>query len=309
METSREPKLVVENLQKSYGDVQAVRDVTFSVAEGEIFGLLGPNGAGKTTTLECIVGLRRPDGGAIQLCGIDALQQPEAVKQIVGVALQSTFLQDKITPREAVHLFGSFYSHRVSADQLLARFSLQEKANAPFDSLSGGQKQRLAIALAFVNEPQVLFLDEPTTGLDPQSRRELHNAIAQMRQEGRTVLLTTHYIEEAHALCDRIAIVDHGKVIAEGKPDDLIAKSHAGQYVSVRTARPLDIAQLRAMQNVSNVEAADGALELKTANAGQVVIDLVRMIESQGNQIIDLQISRPSLEDVFIELTGSRLRE
>ena len=309
METSRAAKLVVENLQKSYGDVQAVRGVSFSVAEGEIFGLLGPNGAGKTTTLECIVGLRRPDGGSIQLCGIDALQQPEAVKQIVGVALQSTFLQDKITPREALGLFGSFYNHRVSADQLLARFSLHEKANAPFDSLSGGQKQRLAIALAFVNEPQVLFLDEPTTGLDPQSRRELHNAIGQMRQEGRTVLLTTHYIEEAHALCDRIAIVDHGKVIAEGKPDDLIAQSHAGQHVSVRTARPLDVAQLRAMQNVSSVETYDGTVELKTANAGQVVIDLVRMIEAQSNQIIDLQIRRPSLEDVFIELTGSRLRE
>src|SRR5207253_2513240 len=140
-----------------------------------------------------------------------------------GVALQSTFLQDKITPREALNLFGSFYERRVSADRLLERFSLREKANAPFDSLSGGQKQRLAIALAFVNEPQVLFLDEPTTGLDPQSRRELHQAILQMRAEGRTVLLTTHYIEEAHALCDRIAIVDHGKVIAEGKPDDLIA--------------------------------------------------------------------------------------
>jgi len=302
-------KLVVTNLEKSYGSVQAVRGVSFSVAEGEIFGLLGPNGAGKTTTLECVVGLRRPDGGSIQLCGIDALEQPEAVKQIVGVALQSTFLQDKITPREALHLFGSFYSHRVPADQLLQRFSLQEKANAPFDSLSGGQKQRLAIALAFVNEPQVLFLDEPTTGLDPQSRRELHHAIGQMRQEGRTVLLTTHYIEEAHALCDRIAIVDHGTVIAEGKPDDLIAKSHAGQHVSVRTARPMDVSQLRAMQNVSSVEAADGAMELKTANAGQVVIDLVRMIETQGNQIIDLQIRRPSLEDVFIELTGSKLRE
>jgi ABC-2 type transport system ATP-binding protein len=302
-------KLLVTNLQKDYGDLHAVRGVSFSIAEGEIFGLLGPNGAGKTTTLECVVGLRRPDGGSIQLCGIDALQQPETVKQVTGVALQSTYLQDKITPREALHLFGSFYAHRVSARKLLERFSLQEKADAPFDSLSGGQKQRLAIALAFVNEPQVLFLDEPTTGLDPQSRRDLHQVIQQLRHDGRTVLLTTHYIEEAHALCDRIAIVDHGRAIAEGTPDDLIARSSAAQHVAFRTARPLDNAQLRSIQNVSGIETIDGVVELKTAKASQVVIDLVRLIESQDNQIIDLQIRRPSLEDVFIELTGSRLRE
>lgn len=302
-------KLLVNNLQKRYGDSQAVRGVSFAVAEGEIFGLLGPNGAGKTSTVECVVGLRRPDGGSVQLCGIDALEQPEAVKERVGVALQSTFLQDKIKPREALHLFGSFYRRHVDADVLLERFALTEKANAPFDSLSGGQKQRLAIALAFVNEPEVLFLDEPTTGLDPQSRRDLHNAILHMKQEGRTVLLTTHYIEEAHALCDRIAVIDHGKVIAEGKPDDLIAQSKATQRVSVRTARPLDPQKLRAIPGVAGIEMVDGAVELKTARVSGVVLEVARLIEAQGNELIDIQIRRPSLEDVFIELTGSKLRE
>jgi ABC-2 type transport system ATP-binding protein len=302
-------KLVVENLQKRYGDFEAVRGVSFTIAQGEIFGLLGPNGAGKTSTVECVVGLRRPDGGKIRLCGIDALQQPENVKQRVGVALQSTYLQDKITPREAINLFGSFYTHRVGADKLIERFSLEEKANSPFDSLSGGQKQRLAIALAFVNEPEVLFLDEPTTGLDPQSRRELHQSILHMRQEGRTVLLTTHYIEEAHALCDRIAIVDHGKIVAEGKPDDLIAKSKATQRVSVRTLKPLDANVLRSISGVDDVDIVGENIELKTSRASDVIIELVRLIDAQANELIDLHIRRPSLEDVFIELTGSKLRE
>jgi ABC-2 type transport system ATP-binding protein len=301
--------LVVKDLVKRYGDVEAVRGVSFEVSGGEIFGLLGPNGAGKTSTVECVVGLRRPDGGSIRLCDMDALQQPERVKQRVGVALQSTALQDKITPREALRLFGSFYRNRADVNQLIDRFALGEKADSPFDTLSGGQRQRLALALAFVNQPEVLFLDEPTTGLDPQSRRDLHDSILEMRREGRTVLLTTHYIEEAHALCDRIAIVDHGRVIAEGRPDDLIAKARDTQRISVRTAQPLALNELRALPAVQSASQAGDQAELKTTRVSQTVIELVRLIEARNNELVDLHIHRPSLEDVFIELTGKGLRD
>ncbi|MDB5291495.1 MAG: hypothetical protein JWL69_2736 [Phycisphaerales bacterium] len=302
-------KLVVQNLIKRYGDFEAVRGVSFEVAEGEIFGLLGPNGAGKTSTLECVVGLRRPDGGAIELCGIDAIARPAEVKHRIGVALQSTSLQDKITPREALALFSSFYPKRAGVEQLIQRFALEDKADSSFDSLSGGQRQRLALALAFVNEPEVLFLDEPTTGLDPQSRRDLHASILDMRREGRTVLLTTHYIEEAHALCDRVAIVDRGKVIAIGKPDELIANAAALPRIVVRAASPLDSASLSALPGVRQVESTNGQAQLKSGNVSRTVIELVRMLEASGNELLDLQITRPSLEDVFIELTGSSLRE
>jgi ABC-2 type transport system ATP-binding protein len=299
-------QLLVKDLQKRYGDVDAVRGVTFEVAKGEIFGLLGPNGAGKTSTLECAVGLRRPDGGSIELCGIDALAQPRRVKERIGVALQSTSLQDKITPREALGLFGAFYAKRLNPNQLIERFSLGEKADQPFDALSGGQRQRLALALAFVNDPDVLFLDEPTSGLDPQSRRELHDDIRELKREGRTVLLTTHYIEEAHQLCDRIAIVDHGRVIAEGKPDELIAAARTMPRLDVRTSAPLDLAALRAIVGVDHVEIAGDRARLTTPRASQTVVELVHLIESQGNELIDLHIYRPSLEDVFIELTESQ---
>src|SRR5581483_7072958 len=198
--------VIVHNLVKRYGPVEAVRGVGFDVHAGEIFGLLGPNGAGKTTTVECVIGLRRPDQGTIEIDGIDALAQPDRTKQRIGAQLQATALQDKITPREALRLFGSFHDRRADVRSLIDRFALSEKADAPFESLSGGQRQRLALALAFVNDPAVLFLDEPTSGLDPQSRRELHESIRQMRAEGRAILLTTHYIAEAHDLCDRIAI-------------------------------------------------------------------------------------------------------
>ncbi|HET6251086.1 MAG TPA: ABC transporter ATP-binding protein [Tepidisphaeraceae bacterium] len=302
-------KLVVRNLTKRYGDVEAVRGVSFEVADGEVFGLLGPNGAGKTTTIECIIGLRQPDGGEIELCGINAVTSPKSVKELIGVALQSTFLQDKITPREALKLFGSFYAKRAGTHDLLARFSLLEKADARFDTLSGGQRQRLALALAFVNEPEVLFLDEPTTGLDPQSRRDLHADILKMRAEGRTVVLTTHYIEEAHILCDRLAIIDHGKVIAIGKPDDLVKASQTAMRITVQASQPLDAARLKEIPSVQGISADGNRAVLETNNIGQTVIDLLRALEQTHNELVDLQISRPSLEDVFIERTGTALRD
>jgi ABC-2 type transport system ATP-binding protein len=302
-------KILVQNLLKRYGPVEALRGVSFEVPDGQIFGLLGPNGAGKTTTLECVIGLRQPDSGSIQVCGIDALADPDGVKQKLGAQLQATALQDKITPREALKLFGSFYKKQADIDSLIERFSLTEKADASFDSLSGGQKQRLALALAFVNEPEVLFLDEPTTGLDPQSRRELHASILRMREDGHTVLLTTHYIEEAEKLCDRLAIIDHGRIIATGTPRELIERSKALPQITVRTARPLTVEQVRGLSVVEQaVEGTDG-LQLRTRNVSRAVIEAVNLLETQGNELLDLQIHRPSLEDVFIELTGSSLRD
>src|ERR1043165_495122 len=216
-------KVVVRELVKNYGPVMAVRGVSFDVADGEIFGLLGPNGAGKTSTLECVIGLRRPDAGVVEVCGFNTFSQPREIKERIGAVLQATALQDKIRCREALKLFASFYRNRVPIDELLVKFSLVEKANARYETLSGGQKQRLALALALVNNPEFLLLDEPTAGLDPQSRRKLHTVIRRMKDDGRTVLLTTHYIEEAEQLCDRIAIIDHGVLIAEGTPRDLTA--------------------------------------------------------------------------------------
>ena len=301
--------VVVRDLIKSYGSVQAVRGVGFEIAKGEIFGLLGPNGAGKTTTLECVIGLRRPDSGAIQVCGVDALAQPDEVKQRIGAALQYTSLQDKITPAEALTLFGSFYRKQVGVEQMLARFSLTEKASAHYDTLSGGQKQRLALALAVINEPEFLLLDEPTAGLDPQSRRELHGVIQEMRGDGRTVLLSTHYIEEAEHLCDRIAIVDHGKIIATGTPKQLTATAKSPTRITVSTARPLNLEKASRLAAVKDASRnADGST-LATSKVSDTIIDLVKHLDAEQNELLDLQIQKPSLEDVFIELTGRRLRD
>ena len=297
------------DLIKSYGAVQAVRGVNFEIAEGEIFGLLGPNGAGKTTTLECVIGLLQPDSGSIQVCGVNALAQPQEVKQHIGAQLQSTMLQDKITPREALNLFGSFYRNCAGTDELLQRFSLTEKSSAPYDSLSGGQKQRLALAMALINEPKFLLLDEPTAGLDPQSRRELHDVIKEMRGDGRTVLLTTHYIEEAEQLCDRIAIIDHGQIIATGTPRQLTASAKALTRVTLSTARPIEAHKLQALGAVTEAQSNGDESWMSTTKVGETVIDLVKFLESEQNELLDLHIHKPSLEDVFIELTGRRLRD
>ncbi len=283
--------ITVTNLTKKYGALTAVDGVSFEVAPGTIFGLLGPNGAGKTSVLECLVGLRQPDGGTVRLGGS------------VGVALQETALQDRITPREALRLFGAFYPVSVPPDALLARFSLREKADAPYDSLSAGQRQRLALALAFVNTPDILVLDEPTAGLDPQSRRELHQTIRQWRDEGRTVLLATHYLEEAHLLCDRIAILRGGRIAAAGRPDELIARSPALPRIALRTSAPVSPGLIEALPGVSGVEHTDGELRFQTAQVGPAVVGVVGLLEHEGNELLDLRVWRPSLEDTFLELT------
>ena len=219
--------IAVRNLSHRHGAVQAVDCVSFEVAAGEIFGLLGPNGAGKTTTLESILGLTRPDQGRVEICGIDVRTAPRQAREKIGAVLQATGLQDKITPREALNLFAAFYPTPIASMVLLERFGLMQKADTAYDTLSGGQKQRLALALAFAGDPQVLLLDEPTTGLDPQIRREVQDHISSLKTDGRAVLLSTHDMDEAARLCDRVAVIAHGRIVATGTPHDLIADSGA----------------------------------------------------------------------------------
>ncbi len=223
--------------------------------------------------------------------------------------LQSTSLQDKIKVVEALKLFGSFYRQAADPYLLLEQFSLSEKANARFETLSGGQKQRLAIAVALVSQPDVLLLDEPTANLDPQSRRELHAVVKQLRADGRTILLTTHYIEEAQQLCDRLAIIDHGQIIAEGTPDQLIAKSKRLPRVTVSTAKPLAVQQLQSLPAIANADISGQGTWVTTTSVSQTVIALVKMLDEQQNELLDLHVHRPSLEDVFIELTGRSIRD
>ena len=301
-----EPSLVICDLVKSYGSIRGVDGVSFSVSEGEIFGLLGPNGAGKTSLLECALGLREADGGSVRIGGLDAREHPREVKLRIGAVLQSTALQDAITAREALELFGEFYPNGVPAERLLERFGLMEKAGAPFETLSGGERQRLALALAFVNDPKLLFLDEPTSGLDPQVRRELHEDIRRFRAEGRSVLLTTHYIEEAHALCDRIAILHRGRIVAMGRPDELVGRSASCTRVIVQAAKGLDAGTVGGLAGVIAAAEVEGKLVVETQDMGRAIIELVQYLGRTGNELMDLQVRKPSLEDVFIELTGDR---
>jgi ABC-2 type transport system ATP-binding protein len=275
------------------------------IREGEIFGLLGPNGAGKTTILECIVGLRVPDDGEITVGGIDATRRARDVQQRIGVMLQSTALQDKITPREALQLFGTFYRNAADPAVLLERFALTDKADATFDTLSGGQRQRLALAIAFVNRPEILFLDEPTAGLDPQSRRELRDEIARLKKDGRTVLLTTHDVDEAERLCERVAIMDRGEIIATGETRALAAESASMQSVSLSTKPRIDGDRLTAVSGVVDVVCDGNTITFRTPDARRTVRELTALLEATGIELVELRVHRATLEDVFLRLTGA----
>ena len=301
--------LQVENLVKRYGDVEAVRGVSFNVEEGEVFGLLGPNGAGKTSTIEIMEGLRTPDSGRVSVCGLDPQKNPQELKHQIGAALQSTSLPDKLKVIEALKLFASFYRRHRNPEELLKRFGLEEKRNTFYNQLSGGQKQRLALAMALINDPKVLFFDEPTAGLDPQVRREIYDIIEELRREKKTIVMTTHYIEEAERLCDRVAIVDHGTVIALGTPRELKERSGDKTRLEVRLARPEPQENLKNLEGVSDCRILGDSYVLQCQRPPQAIVSLVKHLESQGNELISLEIATPSLEDVFIELTGRRLRD
>lgn len=296
-------KVIVRDLWKRYGAVEAVRGVSFDIAAGEIYGLLGPNGAGKTTTLECLIGLREADRGELQVCGLDARRQPREAKQKIGVALQTSALQDAITPREALRLFGAFYRERTAPETLLERFALADKADARYATLSGGQRQRLALALAFVNRPELVLLDEPTTGLDAHARRELHAEILRMKAEGYTVLLSTHYLDEAEELCDRVAIIDQGRIVATGSPRELIAQSSGAPSVTLTTVRPLDAGQLAGLNEITELRCEGNVVTFRTPHASETIAALTRLLQDQRNDIVELKVQKASLEDIFVGLT------
>jgi ABC-2 type transport system ATP-binding protein len=300
----------VSGLRKSYGDFEAVRGIDFHVAPGEVFGLLGPNGAGKTTTVEILEGLRPRSSGDVTVLGYDPATDTRAIKDRIGVCLQSTNLPDKITVREALALFASFYSQTTDIDKLIQRLQLWEKRSDYYSKLSGGQKQRVALALALVNNPQLVFLDEPTTGLDPQVRLEIHNLITEMKDARRTILLTTHYIEEAERLCDRVAIVDQGQIIAMGTPREIQGRTGGRSIVEIRTGLPMP-AEVPEFQESDKQSISEDRLLLTvySTRPARTLPELIKWIDREGLELEDIHLKRPTLEDVFIELTGKRLRD
>jgi ABC-2 type transport system ATP-binding protein len=301
----------VEALHKSYGDFAAVKGVDFEVKAGEVFGLLGPNGAGKTTTVEILEGLRSRTSGRVSVLGFDPEVQTAQLKDRVGVCLQATNLQEKMHVQEAMDLFASFYTRTVDGTHLLKRLQLWEKRDQQYVKLSGGQKQRLALALALLNDPQVLFLDEPSAGLDPQARLEIHELMLDLRREQRTILLTTHYIEEAEKLCDRVAIVDEGRIIAIGTPREIQERALASSTIEIECAQPLDGAALPAWPDAEKIVLDDlrRRIAVTSRRPARVIVEMVKWLDEKGIELSDIRIRRPSLEDAFIELTGKSLRE
>ncbi len=300
----------VKDLFKQYNGIPVVNKISFQVSKGEVFGMLGPNGAGKTTTMEMIEGLRTPDGGQILLADLDAVKNREKIKEVIGIQLQSTALFDHLTVEEILLLYASFYPQTRPIPELLTSFNLTEKKKALVKHLSGGQKQRLAIALAVVHDPQVIFLDEPTTGLDPQARRDLWEIILRLKDEGRTVFLSTHYMEEAEQLCDRVAIMDQGKIIALDTPLGLIRQLVSESVIEFYVEKEEMKQELSALAGVKEVKLAeDGAIMLLSDQLQQTLHDLIRLANQQDITLSGLRTRTATLEDVFLQRTGKRLSE
>ena len=301
------------DLRKTYdGKVEAVRGLSLDIETGECFGLLGPNGAGKTTTIEILEGLLPPTSGEVTILGHSWERNPREVREWLGISLQETRLSEKLSVRETLILFSSFYREPRPASEVLEELQLTEKADTWVGKLSGGQRQRLAVATALVGNPKILFLDEPTTGLDPQSRRQLWDIIRSFQSAGGTVLLTTHYMDEAERLCDRLAIIDHGQVIAEGTPADLIERLGGHHVVEFAVSGNSDGAALdiwRALPGVESVRHDDGFFSLSVREPHLTIPALLEAVEHRGSQLLHLTTRQASLEDVFVRLTGRHLRE
>ena len=305
------PALSVKGLIKRYGDVTAVDGLDLEVAAGECFGLLGPNGAGKTTTIEICEGLLAPDSGEVRVLGLDWVHNEMALRERLGVQLQETQFSDKITVTETVRLFRSFYARGREVADVIQLVQLEAKGGARVGTLSGGQKQRLSVACALVGDPDLLFLDEPTTGLDPQSRRQLWDLVDRLKRMGRTIVLTTHYMDEAERLCDRVAIVDRGRVIALGTPRELIRSLGAEQVVecALATADGLSLDDVRALPGVLAARLDASTWELQVNAAHETIPALLATIGARGATLTELSTHSPTLEDVFVSLTGRHLRE
>ena len=304
------------DLRKTYdGKVEAVRGLNLEIEAGECFGLLGPNGAGKTTTIEILEGLLPPTSGHVSIFGHTWQENEREMREWLGISLQETRLSEKLTVRETIDLFASFYREPRASDEVLEQLQLTEKADAWVGKLSGGQRQRLAVATALVCNPKILFLDEPTTGLDPQSRRQLWDIIRVFQRQGGTVLLTTHYMDEAERLCDRLAIVDHGQVIAEGSPMDLIDRlggHHVVEFAVSANGNALDGGHKeawRALPSVESVRDEDGLVALNVKEPHLTIPALLEAVQKQGRSLEHLTTRQASLEDVFVRLTGRHLRE
>lgn len=299
----------VQNLSKSFGDVRAVHDVSFEVRKGEIFGFLGPNGAGKTTTLSILEGLRKADGGRVNILGWDVGRNTGAIKRRIGVQLQSTSLLPDLTVFEQLQLFARLYGCRPGRRELaslLAQVGLAEKVSVLPEHLSGGQQQRLSLALALINQPQIVFLDEPTTGLDPQSRRMLWDIIRELQSYGKTVVLTTHYMEEAEALCDRVGIIDFGKLVALDTPGALI-NGLAGMS-SITTSAPVPLSELQSLPTITGLQQNGAHLHLQTNDVALTLQTILELAARHQVSLNDLHIKQPNLEDVFLHLTGRTIR-
>jgi ABC-2 type transport system ATP-binding protein len=299
----------VSGLRKAYGSTVAVDDVSFEVKHGEIFGLIGPNGAGKTTTMECVEGLRTPDRGTVSVVGLDPWRDKYRLQERVGVQLQQAQLQKRIKVWEAVHLWASLYRKKTAdGDRLVEQLGLVEKRNTWFMDLSGGQKQRLFIALALINDPDVVFLDELTTGLDPQARRAIWELVRGIREHGKTVCLTTHLMEEAERLCDRVAIIEHGRIIDIGAPEALVERHCPDRTVVLSTDDPTAEERLRAIPRLRAITSKDFRFTIR-GSGDDFVTEVIRCVSANQIKVTDFRTVLPNLEDVFLKLTGHSIRD
>ena len=302
------PVIEVSGIRKTYGATVAVSEVSFEVGEGEIFGLIGPNGAGKTTTMECVEGVRRPDRGEISILGLDPFRDVYQLQNRIGVQLQQAQLQKRIKVWEAVDLWASLYTKTVDADRLLEQLGLSGKRNAWFMNLSGGQKQRLFIALALINDPEVVFLDELTTGLDPQARRAIWELVRGIRDRGKTVFMTTHLMEEAERLCDRVAIIEHGRIIEIGTPEDLVRRHCPERTVLLATDHTLAEERLRTILTIETVTRRDSQFTLE-GKGDDFVTEVIQCLSENRIRVTNFRTELPNLEDVFLKLTGHSIRD
>jgi ABC-2 type transport system ATP-binding protein len=303
------PAISIKDLRKYYGEIKAVDGVSLEVEEREIFGILGPNGAGKTTTLEIVETLRTADAGEISILGYDVRRDAQAIKEVIGVQLQTTVFFDQLKVWETIDLFSAFYPRTLSVDQLLELAELEDKADSMVKDLSGGQHKRLSIALALVNDPRVVFLDEPTTGLDPQARRRIWEIVEHLRGQDKTVVITTHYIEEAEYLCDRVAIMDHGRIVAQGTPNRLIDEHAQESVISFRLHPPVGLEAVEKIPGVSSAQGDGGEYQVTTPVPQETLMGIFAMAHERGVEADEVNMKRATLEEVFLRITGRRIRE